>query len=140
LSVIFHSTVHTLQFLCIKPFLKWSFLRSIYYCWHNRCKPTELKNVSLIHKIHDNGNDGCTKAIKYLFTINNLTRFAQHVDTISKMYSVFITSEMSICVPQKIHSTIYSHTFSFPIQLICFLCGNWWYLILILKVTIGLIL
>jgi ABC-type spermidine/putrescine transport system permease subunit I len=73
---------------------------------------------------------GCTKAIKYLFTINNLTRFAQHVDTISKMDSVFITSEMSIRVPQTIHSTIYSHTlkFSFPVQLICFLCGTWYHI------------
>jgi len=103
----------------------------IYYCWHNRCKSTELKTVSLIHKIHDNDNDGCTKAIKYLFTINNLPQFAQHVNTISKMNSVFITSEMSICVPQKFHNIIYLHTlkFSFPIQFICFLCGTWWYLI-----------
>jgi hypothetical protein len=43
------------------------------------------------------------------------------------MNSVFITSEMSVCVPQTIHSTIYSHMlkFNFPIQLICFLCGTW---------------
>lgn len=130
MSVTFHSIVHTLQFLCITPFLQRSFLQSIYYCWHNRCKSTELKNVSLIHKIHDNVNDGCTKAIKYLFTLNNLIRFAQCVNTISKMNSVFITSEMSICVPHTIHSTIYSHTlkFTFPIQLLCFLCGTWLYI------------